>query len=346
MRPFPYREREVVVPHPGGHVLAGTLTLPGEKEFGPGPYVAVALKTGGGQEDRDSSALGHKTFLVLSDALTRRRVAVMRYDDRGVGGSTVDEQTPVGKDATSLDLSTDAVAVVRHLATIEEIDAARIGLIGHSEGGLIAPLACRDEPLVAFVVMLAGPCVSGATVFHAQLRAAWIRGVGDSPELDALCDLFAGYQRRLGDGGSSDALAMDRAALAELAVDAGLFADAPDPEKLAAAEADFEMFDAPWWRFMFGYRPAETLARVGQPILALNGTLDVQVDAEANLTALEELARSSDLDVTTRRLEGMNHLFQPATTGAPEEYAEIEITMDPSVLALIADWIDERIAAR
>ena len=161
VRPYPYDEEEVSYPNPKaeGVTLAGTLTLP----KGSGPYPAVLLITGSGPQDRNEALLGHRPFLVLADYLTRREIAVLRVDDRGVAKSTGNFGT-----ATSADFATDVVAEVAFLKAHKRIDPAKIGLAGHSEGGLIAPMVAANSPDVAFIVMMAGPGVPGEQILYEQ----------------------------------------------------------------------------------------------------------------------------------------------------------------------------------
>ncbi len=165
--PFPYRTLEIEAPHPDGFTLAGTLTLPDSSQFGDGPFPAAVMVSGSGQQDRDESLMGHKPFLVIADYLTRHGIAVMRYDDRGVGGSggldTLDK-------ATSVDFATDALAVFNHLKSIDSIDSTKIGIIGHSEGGLIAPIVTTMTDDMAFIVSLAGPGVQGRKLLAVQRK--------------------------------------------------------------------------------------------------------------------------------------------------------------------------------
>ncbi len=350
--PYPYRQREVIANHPSGHVLAGTLTLPDPAEHGEGPYVTAVLITGGGQENRDYYSLGHKPFLVISDYLTRRGIAVMRYDDRGVGASIVDANTPVGKDATSRHFATDTLAVVRHLRTIREIDDDRIGLIGHSEGGLIAPLTYSMDNRIAFLVLLAGPGVRGDAVFRTQVERTWaVQGI-DAEAVSAMSALFAQMQTLIVNESPSSEIHSAMQTLAAQMIDAVLIAqtDTGQPQTqrqtlIDRAVAQLEDFDSPWWRYIFAYDPGATLRHVKCPVLAVNGSLDLQVVPEQNLPAIERAVRDGGGDVTIIEYEGLNHVLQPATTGAPAEYARIEITIDEQVLGDIARWIKAKIGS-
>jgi pimeloyl-ACP methyl ester carboxylesterase len=318
--PFPYRAEEVTFTNPeGGFSLAGTLTLP-EKE-GDGPYPAVVLITGSGPQDRDENLLGHKPFLVLADYLTRRGIAVLRADDRGVGGS----QGPTVTDSTSEELATDTLAAIAFLKSDPRIDSKRIGLIGHSEGGVIAPMVAMKAPEdVAFAVLLAGTGVPGDVLLIEQnqriLRAS---------------------------GVSSVLLATNRVALTVMIAAAKAGKDpGPDDAKAAAASLSNALagpLGGRWFRYFLTYDPRPALRTLRCPVLVLNGEKDLQVPPDQNLPEIEKaLHEAGNTDVTIVELPGLNHLFQTATTGSPSEYAEIEETINPVVLEKTADWLRTR----
>ena len=342
--PFPYRSREVVAVHPSGHTLAGTLTLPNEKEFGPGPYPAAVLITGGGQEDRDYTSLGHKPFLVIADFLTRKGIAVMRFDDRGVGASKTTDHTPVGKESTSYKNATDTAAVVRRLREIDEIDPARIGLIGHSEGGLIAPLVYGMDDKIAFIVLLAAPGVRGDELFGKQL-ALELEAQGLEPAIvEKLSAAFSNLTSLIVADASRERIDRAIEALARLQIQAVLPEGTIPSDGLATLIKDYDLFVSPWWRYMFGYDPHPVLAAVRCPVLAVNGKKDVQVWHEQNLPEIERAIRKAGGDVTIKLYEGLNHVLQPAKTGRRDEYAQIEITIDERVLSDMAQWLVSRLS--
>jgi pimeloyl-ACP methyl ester carboxylesterase len=331
--PFPYQEEEVGYQNGDVH-LAGTLTLPP----GPGPFPAVLLITGSGAQNRNEELLGHKPFLVLADHLTRAGIAVLRVDDRGVGGSTA---TP---GATSADFADDALAGVRFLKGHDRIAKDRIGLLGHSEGGLIAPLAAGRSTDVAFLVLLAGPGVPGYEILPAQVEAISLAGGTPAAKAHQQAEL------------TRASLALVRAEKDEAALRpklAKLFQEHPDaldPAELAAAggleaflDAQMKFLSNPWARYFIDYDPRPALRKVRVPVLAVNGELDRQVLPDQNLPAIEKaLHEAGNPDVTVRRMPGLNHLFQTAKTGSPDEYAQIEETMSPAVLDLVTRWILDR----
>lgn len=332
----PYKQEEVSYRHDDIR-LAGTLTLP----EGAGPFPAALLVSGSGPQDRNEEIFGHKPFLVLADFLTRAGIAVLRVDDRGVGGSS-----GFLAQATSEDLAADAEAGVDFLRRRPEIDPRKVGLIGHSEGGLIAPMVAVRTDSVAFVVLLAGPGVPGDQILERQTellsRAA---GMNDQQLARVVVD-----ERRLLElvksGAPEDSLHEQAGKL----VDAQMGAAAGGVDEAARREAvnrAVEQLDSPWFRFFLGYDPRPTLRKLRVPVLALDGSLDLQVDPAQNLPEIREaLKEAGNRDVTVTELPGLNHLFQKAKTGSIEEYYTIEETMDPTALDAIRDWILARFSSR
>jgi pimeloyl-ACP methyl ester carboxylesterase len=332
-KPYPYDEIEVAYENKtDGIKLAGTLTVPRSK----GPFPAVLLITGSGPQDRDETILGHKPFLILADYLTRRGIAVLRVDDRGVGGSTGNI-----KNATSADFANDVVAGVEFLKARKEINAAQIGLIGHSEGGIIAPLVASRSKDIAFIVMLAGTGLPGDEILYLQ-AAAILKVAGAT---DAQLAQQKAVQQRI--------FAVVRAekdkTLAEKKIRAALEEALRKEEQKQAVlampllEGQVQMVLTPWFRHFLDYDPRPSLRKVTCPVLALNGEKDVQVDAKVNLKAIEAaLKEAGNKDITTRELPGLNHLFQTCKTGAVSEYGAIEETFAPAALEMIGDWILRR----
>jgi fermentation-respiration switch protein FrsA (DUF1100 family) len=321
--PFPYKAEEVAFQNKvAGIKLAGTLTLPPGK----GPFPAIALITGSGRQNRDEELFGHKPFAVIADYLTRRGVAVLRYDDRGAGASEGKYEL-----ATTADLSTDAEAAFDYLKTRPEVDAKKIGLGGHSEGGVIAPMVATRNAQIAFLVLLAGTAVPGDEVLLEQ-GAAILRAQGASQQvLDAQremqTNLFAALRE------APDAATAEKK-LREL------LGGSP------AIETQVKSLLSPWMRYFLTYDPAVTLTKVKCPVLALNGEKDLQVVATQNLPPLAAaLKKAGNKDVTIVRLPGLNHLFQTAQKGTVAEYGEIEETMSPKALETMAEWITKRFGA-
>ncbi len=333
--PLPYRSEEVTIPN-GDFRLAGTLTMP---ESG-GPFAAVVLITGSGPEDRDETVFSHRPFLVLSDHLTRAGIAVLRYDDRGVGKSTGNFAT-----ATTRDFAKDALAAVSFLRTRSTIAGNRIGLLGHSEGGLIAPLAATQSKNVAFVVMLAGPGVPGSEILPAQTGKIVLASGGSQEKADQQVAIMKRIVKLVAT--ETDSARLHDGAMALAHEQVALMSDeerkqlGDDPD--AMLERQISALMTPWFRFFLSYDPRPTLAKVRVPVLALNGSLDTQVPPEQNLPEIvKALNKGGNRDATVLVMPGLNHLFQKATTGAPNEYFGIEETMNPDALNAISEWIGKR----
>jgi fermentation-respiration switch protein FrsA (DUF1100 family) len=331
--PFPYTSTEMSIRNEkAGITLAGSLLVP----EGAGPFPAVVLVSGSGAQNRDEELLGHKPFLVLADHLARRGIASLRYDDRGVEKSEGDFSA-----STSYDFADDAEAALEALSARSEVAKGRIGIVGHSEGGLIAPIVAARNAKAAFIVLLAGPGLRGDELLLRQ-GALIARAAGASEEdiADAAGINAVLYAIAAGSADESAAsAALKDAYLAWMTANARMGA-----EEKAAARAAVDKIVAPlaspWFRTFLGFDPAPYLARVTVPVLALNGSKDLQVPAAENLAAIER-AIGERADPRNRYVElpGLNHLFQTATTGSPEEYGKIAETMAPEALGLIGDWI-------
>lgn len=331
--PFPYTSEEVRIPHPqGGHELAGTLTFPKNPAR---PLAAVALITGSGPQDRDETIAGHKPFAVIADYLTRRGHAVLRYDDRGVGGSTGSFEH-----GTTLDFASDAGAAVDFLKTRPEIDPRRIGLLGHSEGGLIAPIVASQRPEdIAFLILLAGPGLRGDQILLTQSRAIG-EASGVSPAILTLNQQFSkALYEVLTQPNPDPARVSELGQRFEEEVKNLAPADLKALENLGPIiEQQLKQVESPWFSNFLALDPDGYLRKVRCPVLALNGKKDLQVLADLNITAIAAAIPPNQL--TSRALPDLNHLFQKASTGLPAEYATLEETISPSVLKLIGDWID------
>ena len=338
--PLPYAEEEVTF-HNADITLAGTLTLP---ESG-APHPAVVMITGSGPQNRDEELFGFKPFHMIADHLTRNGIAVLRFDDRGVGGSTGSVS-----EATTEDFARDVLAAVDFLKNRNDIDPERIGLIGHSEGGIVAPLASSMSDDVAFMVLMAGTSVSGAEILIEQ--GALIMRASGATEADM--EKQIAFQKRtfeaIRSGDGWDELAADletrlRESIAEM----------PDSQRNAITDVDayidaqiqaqLTALQTPWLRYFLDYDPAVTLRTIDTPILALFGELDLQVPPAQNRGPLEQALRDGNHpDYTVRVLPRANHLFITATTGSPTEYATLEKVFVPEFLPLITEWILERVS--
>jgi pimeloyl-ACP methyl ester carboxylesterase len=335
--PFPYRAEDVTYPSKAeGVQLAATLTIP----EGGGPFPAVLLITGSGAQDRDETLLGHKPFLLIADFLTRRGIAVLRVDDRGTAKSTGNFGS-----ATTADFVEDAAGSLAYLKARKEIDPKHIGVIGHSEGAVIAPILATGSNGVAFVVMMAGTAVRGSEVLKAQ-AAAIMRAGGASDS--AIADNVAVQEQLF-------TLADPKLDAAQLqarkqTLEQSLLTKLPEDQRAGAASflhGQVEGAATPWMRYFIAYDPAPALRALKVPVLVLNGSLDLQVPPVQNLPAIvKALERGGNSDYEVVKFPGLNHLFQTAKTGSPAEYAQIPETMAPVVLETMATWIQKHSAAK
>jgi pimeloyl-ACP methyl ester carboxylesterase len=335
-KPYPYVEEDVTYDNPrAGIKLAGTLTRP----QGDGRFPAVLLIAGSGPHARNEEVFGHKVFMVLADYLTRRGIVVLRSDKRGVGKST-------GKydQATSADFADDALAGVEYLKTRKEVDPHKIGLVGHSEGGIVAPMVAARSKDVVFIVLMAGTGVTGEEILYRQgTDVLKTMGVDDKAVAQHRVVLERMFQvlkeekdRKAAEKKMHEAIAQEVAKMGD-----------EEKKKVEAQKAIIEgqvqLMLSPWMRYFLLFDPQATLSLVHCPVLAINGAKDVQVAADVNLPAIEQALRSGgNADVTVRELPNLNHLFQTSKTGAVSEYAQIEETMSATALALIGDWIASR----
>jgi pimeloyl-ACP methyl ester carboxylesterase len=335
-KPYPYLAEEVSYENQKAKVkLAGTLTLP----KGKGPFPAALLITGSGPQNRDEEVFGHRPFLVLADHLTRRGLAVLRVDDRGVGGSTGDTMQ-----STTADFAEDVLVGVEYLKGRKEIDPKRIGLIGHSEGGMIGPLAASRSKDVAFVVMLGGMGLTGEQILYVQ-GGLITKAVGAD-------DRTLARQRRIQElifralkQEKDDAAAEKR--FNQLWDEE--MAKLPEGEKKDTAKLtkevrrQFKLVNNPWTRYFLTHDPRPALREVTCPVLALFGEKDLQVPPRENLPEVARaLAEGTCRDYTVAQLPGLNHLFQTCKTGSLLEYSSIQETMAPVALETISAWILNR----
>lgn len=333
--PFPYATTDVTVESVPGVRLAGTVIMP----QGHGPFPAVVFVTGSGPQDRDEALMGHRPFLVIADYLARHGIASLRYDDRGVAKSTGSFDK-----ATSADFSQDAQAAVHYLMHVKGIASNHVGIIGHSEGGLIGPMVAARTRDVAFLVLMSGPGVPGDSILLLQGRA--IAVAMGTPE--AAADIATKSQRMLLEAVVQARDSLDAVARLATAKDS-ILAGVPSDRRAAAAQQIDQgtaQLLSPWFRYFLRYDPRPALRRVHVPVLALGGSLDLQVPARENLAAIDTALREGgNRDYKVEELPKLNHLFQTATTGAPTEYATIDETVAPAALDAIATWINAHFRA-
>jgi pimeloyl-ACP methyl ester carboxylesterase len=318
-KPYPYGEEDVAYENKTqGHKLAATLTIPQDK----GPFPAVVLITGSGPQDRDETIMGYKPFLVLADYLTRRGIAVLRADNRGVGKSTGQFSG-----ATTADFATDTEAGIAYLKARPEVNPKMIGLIGHSEGGIIAPMVAARNPDVAFITMLAGTGVPGDEII--DMRVELLAGITGKSREEALKD--SEKQRKILEivkQNADDGL-MEKQLREELA------------DEMSSAQIGdlIRQLNHRWLRFFITYDPTQALRKVTCPVLALHGDKDLLVAAKQNLPPIRKaLEAAGNRNFEIDELPGLNHLFQTVNR-APSEQAATEETISPVVLEKIAKWI-------
>ena len=332
--PFPYRAEEVFFRNEkAGITLAGTLTIP----EGDGPFPAAILITGSGPQNRDEEIMGHKPFAVIADHLTRNGIAVLRYDDRGVGKSE-----GVYTSATSADLATDAQAAFSYLQGVKAINKEGIGFIGHSEGGLIAPIAVTEGASAAWIISLAGPGVNGESVLLKQAEDI-SRAMGTSEE-----DLNSARKinqklytiiRKTPDKVKAESKLTKTLTKELIKLDVQ---DEVINERVASIKLTMAGDAYPWWRYFFVTEPATFWTKVTCPVLILNGEKDLQVSAAINTSAIAgALQKGGNNSFRVHIFPGLNHLFQHSETGLPGEYSSIEETMSAEVLSTMSAWIRE-----
>ncbi len=328
--PFPYKSEEITFANPkAGITLAGTLTVPekGSK------FPAVVLISGSGPQDRNETIMGHKPFLVIADYLTRQGIAVLRFDDRGTGSSQGNFDG-----ATSADFATDVEAAVAYLRGRKEINADQIGLIGHSEGGIIAPMVAAQDKRIAFVVMLAGTGFDGAEILVMQNEAIGRASGLTEKDLENAARVNRILYKEVASG-PIDSVHLEKTFISLKPL---LSEKMSDEEIREFTDKSIRQLNTPWILYFLKNNPVNYLEKVKCPVLAVGGSKDLQVPARRNLDAIEKaLRKGGNKRVTTREFTGLNHLFQQAVTGLPDEYGSIEQTFSPEVLDYVGKWIGD-----
>ncbi|MEI8212571.1 MAG: alpha/beta fold hydrolase [Planctomycetota bacterium] len=339
--PFPYDSKEVTFKNPSAGVeLSGTLTYPKLDK----PVAVAILISGSGPQDRDETLLGHKPFAVLADYLSRNGIAVLRFDDRGVGKSTGNFNL-----ASSKDFSSDVEAAIDFLKLDPRVDPLQIGLIGHSEGGLIAPGVAASRSDVAWIILMAGTGVNGKEILYSQGQLIVAANGGDDKSLRTqrtLQEVAFDQVESLEPGADTASVVEECAAkVLEKMTKEG---DAPEGTDLEPFEKEMQVtvrgvlqtVNTPWMRYFLTYEPGPALEKTKCPALAINGEKDLQVDPKLNLTKIEQALKvSGNKDYTILTLPGLNHLFQTCSTGSPNEYESIEETLSPRFLETVGNWL-------
>ncbi|MDP4208115.1 MAG: alpha/beta hydrolase [Bacteroidota bacterium] len=334
VKPYPYYSEDVSFENKKDKlVLAGTLTLP-QKD---GNFPAVVLITGSGPQNRDEELFGHKPFLVLADYLTRKGIAVLRFDDRGIAASKGDFKT-----ATTADFAIDVESAINYLQSRKEINKKKIGLIGHSEGGVIAPMVAAKNKSVSFIVLLAGTGIPGEELLLLQQDLIGKASGMKDQDLQNIRKINKGAFEIVARSVNTETLKDDLRAYLKQALKS-----IPDSEKTAALSnnetiinAQIDQLTSPWLQYFLKYDPSTALEKVKCPVLAVNGEKDLQVPPKINLEAIKSaLNKGGNQKVTLKEFPGLNHLFQECKTGLPAEYATIEQTFSPMALAEVTNWI-------
>ena len=322
--PFDYYTEEIVFENKNQkNKLAGTYSRP-KKE---GKYPVVILISGSGPQNRDEALFGHKPFLVLADYLTKHGIAVLRYDDRGVGKSTGDFKT-----ATSADFAADVTSAIDYLKTRTDVDTKKIGLVGHSEGGLIAPMVAAKNKEVQFIVLLAGPALKGDKLLLLQKeKIEKSIGISDN-EIEKGQRIFSELYKIMATNKDNEAIATYLTNLK----DAGFTKNQID--------AIVNQLNSPWMRFYINYDPKRALLQTKCALFALNGENDLQVPFRENLDQIHAImSQTKNKNVKLKSYPKLNHLFQTSVTGSIAEYKTIDETIAPQVLQDIYEWIDTQI---
>lgn len=328
--PFPYATEEVVVSNKEqGNRLAGTLCIPKGKE----KFPIVVMITGSGTQNRDEEIFGHKPFAVLADYLARNGIGSLRMDDRGIGGSDKGKANP-----TTADFATDIQSAVNF---ISEKGYENIGLLGHSEGGMIAPIVGSKTEKVKFLVLLAAPGVSCSELLVSQNEAIGkAQGLSETLLQESKAsnqELYAFIKNYKGNDLEEEVTHLLKKQL-EKAYKTTLSTEKITP----LAQKQARTMSSNWFQYFIRFEPEQYLEQLKIPVLALNGTLDLQVAAKENLQGIEmALQKAGNQHYTIKEFEGLNHLFQHAKSGLPSEYGQLTETISPDVLVYISEWINE-----
>lgn len=345
--PYPYKSEDVIYFNKDKSIQFGaTFTVPlpdsGVNYFRAPVYPAVILITGSGKQDRDETIFNHKPFAVIADYLTRQGIAVLRIDDRDMGKTTGDFSK-----STTADFANDVEAGIDYLKSREDVDIENIGLIGHSEGGMIAPIVAARRKDVRFIVLLAGPGIKISELMLDQnIDLLASKGV-IKKDLDQFRDLYKGLLNVITT--EKDTSKAKQSALEVFKDWKKTKSDSTvknttgvvdEKSMITYTESLVTEFNKPWFSYFIRFNPAEYLNKISCPVLALNGEKDIQVAAKPNLDAIKKaLEKHNNKKFKLQIRPGLNHLFQHCNTCTIDEYAELEETFDTGTLKIISDWI-------
>jgi len=331
--PFDYEIEEVTFENTKANAtFSGTLTYPKNKKSFP----TVILISGSGPQDRNSEIFNHKPFWVIADYLTKNGIGVLRYDDRGVAKSTGNRKT-----ATTHDFASDVEAAVAFLRTKKQIDSKKIGLLGHSEGGMIAPIVASKDKSIAFIVLLAAPGIPCIELLEEQAyRIGKAAGMNEE-ELATSRKLNVTIYNLVKSDIDDNALTIQlKKVMDESLKDNMAYQNLSQDEKDKTLAQQTEGITVPWFRSFMRFNPSSYLEKVTCPVFALNGEKDLQVISNTNLPAIATaLTNAKNKNGITKEYPNLNHLFQESKTGKIEEYETLEQTFSPLVLEDIKNWI-------
>jgi hypothetical protein len=338
--PFTYKSEDIIYKNEDKSIQYGaTITIPN----GEGPFPAIIMSTGSGQQNRDEEIFGHKPFAVIADYLTKKGYIVLRVDDQGIGKTTGNVAF-----STTNDFVKDILVGINYLKGRKEVDKSKIGIMGHSEGGLIAPMAAAGNKDINFIVMLAGPGIDNVSLMEEQ-NAAVLRSYGMKKEyIDAYLPLYSEIAMTIANAKT------EKEAFDMISTSVNNWKNKTDPKIVSsttgitdeASKRKFinefaSLYEAPWWRVFMGLNVQDYLKKLDCKVLALNGEKDIQVVSQSNLAGIREtLSKSRSPKYDVQEMPGLNHLFQKCKTCTAEEYGAIDETFSPDALKVIGDWLD------
>jgi len=336
--PFPYIAEDLIYYNADKSISYGaTITIPNGK----GPFPAVLLLTGSGQQNRDEEIMGHKPFAVIADYLTRNGFVVLRVDDRGMGKTTGDVLS-----ATTLDFARDAATSIEYLKNRNEVNQSRIGLIGHSEGGMIAQILGAERNDLSFIIMLAGPGENNIKLMEDQNKAILTKAGMSEEYINSYLSLYRKFLTTILTSDQSSVLnnltkvVDDWMAVTPNNIVKATTGISDETTKMRFINQFRNQVDRPWFRYFLSYDPAINLKKIRAKILALNGASDIQVISKGNLAAIEQaLIQGRSAGYEIKELPGLNHLFQDCKSCTVAEYGQLEQTISPVVLKIITEWM-------
>ncbi len=340
--PYGYLSEDVTFKNADGSISYGaTITIPA----GGKTYPAVLLISGSGPQNRDEELMGHKPFAVIADYLTKKGYVVLRVDDRGVAQTTGDR-----KKATSADFAKDAHAAIDYLKTRKEVNTKKIGMMGHSEGGMIAPMVAAERKDIDFIVLMAGPGVKIYELMEDQSAAVMqAGGVGENVVAEYR-KLYRGIEQSIisastGEEAQNKMIQVTTAWKSTASKEAIALVDIADFESEKKFVNEFmKIYHDAWFNYFLKYDPQPTLQKLSCKVLALNGEKDLQVLPKSNLEGIKQsLAKSKTKQYDVKELPGLNHLFQTCNKCTVQEYGTLEETISPLALQTVSDWLDKRV---